>query len=244
MSKVDVIVPCYQYGHFLQQCVESVLTQEGVELRVLIIDDASPDGTSEVAAQLAARDERVCVRRHSLNQGHIATYNEGLEWAAGDYILLLDADDVLTPGALLRSTLLMDANPEVGMTYGRARVTEDPAREIFPAGADRASRTVGGREWIESVCETGLNHVRQPTVVVRTKLQKELGGYCPALPHAGDMGNVAALCRTRIDRDYRSRPSLLSLARDQYESSLQRHPGSPPAQGMLRNIFLKLRPSV
>ncbi len=54
MSFVDVIVPCYRYGHFLRECVESVLEQE-VNVRVLIIDDASPDDTAEVAASWRER---------------------------------------------------------------------------------------------------------------------------------------------------------------------------------------------
>jgi GT2 family glycosyltransferase len=45
LSSVDVVVPSYRYGRFLRQCVESVLSQEGVDVRVLIIDDASPDDT-------------------------------------------------------------------------------------------------------------------------------------------------------------------------------------------------------
>ena len=51
-----------------------------VDVRVLIIDDASTDDTPEVAAALAAEDARVEFRRHAVNRGHIATYNEGLEW--------------------------------------------------------------------------------------------------------------------------------------------------------------------
>lgn len=187
MSQVDVVVPCYEYGHFLRECVESVLTQEAVQARVLVIDDASSDCTAEVAAQMAARDERVLFRRHAVNQGHIATYNEGLAWAGGEYMLLLDADDVLTPGALLRATRLMDAHPEVGLTYGRSRTTRDPGREIFEVGPDYAWRIFAGSEWIEGVSATSRNPVRQPTVVVRTSLQKDLGGYRPELPHSGDM---------------------------------------------------------
>ena len=88
MARVDVIVPCYNYGHFLEGCVESALRQEGVDVRVLIIDDASPDDTEVVGRRLAERDPRVTYRRHAVNQGHIATYNEGLlEWADGDYAL-------------------------------------------------------------------------------------------------------------------------------------------------------------
>ena len=187
MSRVDVIVPCYEYGHFLRECVESVLSQEGVQVRVLVIDDASPDGAAGVAAQMAARDERVLFRRHAVNQGHIATYNEGLAWAGAEYQLLLDADDVLAPGALLRATRLMDVHPHVGLTYGRARVTHDPGREIFETVSDYAWRIVEGPAWIEGICASGLNDVYQPTSVVRTSLQKEIGGYRPELPHSADM---------------------------------------------------------
>src|SRR3954471_18429980 len=108
MSRVDVIVPCYNYAHFLRECVSSLLSQEGVDVRVLIIDDCSPDNTPEVAAKLLAKDRRVEYRRHEINIGHIATYNEGLEWGTGAYMLLLSADDMLTPGAFRRAARLMD----------------------------------------------------------------------------------------------------------------------------------------
>src|SRR5437762_480071 len=67
MSRVDVIVPCYKYAHFLDECVTSALTQRGVEVRVLVIDDASPDNTPEVGLALARRDPRVEYRRPAAN---------------------------------------------------------------------------------------------------------------------------------------------------------------------------------
>ena len=54
MSSVDVIVPCYRYGQYLRQCVQSVLDQRQTEVRVLIIDDQSPDNTPEVGANWPA----------------------------------------------------------------------------------------------------------------------------------------------------------------------------------------------
>ena len=103
LARIDVVIPCYNYGRFLYQCVNSVLGQAGVDVRVLVIDDASPDNTAEVAAALARADSRVTVIRHSTNKGHINTYNEGIEWASADYMLLLSADDYLLPGALCRA---------------------------------------------------------------------------------------------------------------------------------------------
>jgi len=108
----------YENDNFLCECVGSVLGQSLTDVRVLIIGDASPDDTPEVAAELAARDKCVEYRRHPVNHGHIATYNEGLDWAAVDHTLLLSADDLLTTGLLLRAIRLMDTHPEVGLTHG------------------------------------------------------------------------------------------------------------------------------
>ncbi len=86
---VSVIVPCFNYGHFLEGCVQSVLAQAGVDVRVLVIDDLSTDDSAEVARRLAAREDRVELREHRENLGLIATANEGLEWAQGEYVVLL-----------------------------------------------------------------------------------------------------------------------------------------------------------
>ncbi|MFE9632039.1 glycosyltransferase family 2 protein [Streptomyces sp. NPDC006463] len=189
MSTVSVVIPCYKYGHFLADCVKSVLDeQEGVDVRVLIIDDASPDDSATVARALAAADPRIEVRVHEQNQGHIATYNEGLlEWAEGDYVALLSADDRLVPGALVRAAAVLDAHPEAGFCYGR------PLR-FQHGGPLPAARTEGkgsvvypGRWWLERRFREGTGCITSPEVVVRTSLQRKVGGYDPQLPHAGDI---------------------------------------------------------
>src|SRR3978361_477119 len=98
VSTVDVVIPCYKYGRYLRKCVESVVQQRGVNVRILIVDDASPDDSAEVGTTLAAEYPQVEFRRHVHNAGHIATYNEGLiEWSASGYCMLLSADDLLAP---------------------------------------------------------------------------------------------------------------------------------------------------
>jgi hypothetical protein len=186
VGSVDVFVPCYRYGHFLRECAESVLSQSDVSVRVLIIDDASPDNTAEVAAALASEDSRVSFIRHTQNKGHIATYNEGIEWASADYTLLLSADDYLFPDALQRAADLMDAHPEVGFTFGNAIELSDSGNEIpIIKSIIGATRVLEGREFIE--LSGADNLVTTCTAVVRTELQKILGGYRHELPHTGDM---------------------------------------------------------
>lgn len=119
MPSVDVIIPCYMHGRFLHQCVESVLRQESVTPRILIIDNASTDGSGEIAKQLARHDARVEARIHAKNLGAISSLNEGLGWVSSDYLMILAADDWLTPGALSRALEILEHNPDIVFAYGR-----------------------------------------------------------------------------------------------------------------------------
>jgi glycosyltransferase involved in cell wall biosynthesis len=189
MSSVSVLIPCYKYGHFLEDVVASVLDdQDGVDVRVLIIDDASPDDSAEVAKKIAAREPRVEVIVHETNKGNIATFNEGLlEWADGDYCTLVSADDRLTPGALRRARDLLDARPSVGFVYGRA--VWFTHGEPLPTARTRVQgwSVWPGEWWVGRRFRQGENPITSPEVVVRTSLQKRVGGYDARLPHAADM---------------------------------------------------------
>ena len=184
---VSVIVPCYRYASLLAGCVESVLGQEGVDVRLLVIDDASPDDTPEVAGRLAADDARVEYRRHVENAGLIPTANEGLAWADSDYVVLLSADDLLVPGALRRATQVLETTPAVGMVYGRPLLA--PAGRPLPrhSGRWRATDVWLGGDWIRRRCHTAYNCISSPEVVVRTSVQRSVGGYDARCFHTSDL---------------------------------------------------------
>ena len=116
---VSVVIPCYNYGRYLPECVASIThSQPGVAVEVIIVDDKSTDGSLEIARTIAKNDYRVRVIAHDRNLGHIATYNDGLDAATGEFVLLLSADDLLTPGALGRAASLLVAEESVGFVYG------------------------------------------------------------------------------------------------------------------------------
>ncbi len=187
-STVDVVIPCYNYARYLRGCVNSVLSQSEVNVRVLVIDDASSDDTPIVGEELAASHSAVQFRRHAQNKGHIATYNEGLlEWSTGDYVVLLSADDILAPGSLGRAISVMEADKRIGMVYGRA-VHFSRDEDIPEADGRNFSYTRwSGKEWLRRRCQTGKNVIASPEVVVRGGVQRAVGGYRPELPHAGDL---------------------------------------------------------
>jgi glycosyltransferase involved in cell wall biosynthesis len=185
MGRIDVLVTCYNYGRFLRQCVESVLAQSYDHVRVVIVDDASSDDTEAVSAQLFAEDPRVEIARHAVNAGHIATYNDCIDRADGEFMLILSADDFLLPGALERAAEVLRLNPELGLTVGDGLQLHDGDRMLgLPRGAPIAVK-------VEPVELVGLlaekNFVSTATAVARTAVQKALGYYRADLPHAGDL---------------------------------------------------------
>ncbi|ASN51480.1 glycosyltransferase [Sinomonas sp. R1AF57] len=184
---VSVVVPCYNYGRFLPDALGSVLDQPGVEVEVIIVDDASTDGSQAVAEQLAASDSRVTLVQHERNQGHIATYNDGLGRVNGDYVVLLSADDLLAPGSLARSAALFEACPEVGLVYGFAPSFEGRANAVPRRHGQLTWSVWSGREWTTRVCERGTNTIVNPEAMVRRTVLDAVGGYDEAQPHAADM---------------------------------------------------------
>jgi hypothetical protein len=186
---VKVIVPCYDYAHFLPGCVESIVGQDGVEVSVLVVDDRSPDDTPAVSRALIEADDRVEYRRHLENIGLISTVNEGLGWAAdADYVVVISADDRLAPGALKRAVTVMEERPNVGMTYGSAlRFAEEK-----DAGAGLRDRWTGtkvwpGRRWIKVRCREGHNCIASPEAMVRVAVQRRVGEYDLESHHASEL---------------------------------------------------------
>jgi glycosyltransferase involved in cell wall biosynthesis len=186
LPTVSVIVPCYNYGQYLPECVESILSQTGVEVSVMIVDDASTDSSAQVAADLASRDRRIELMQHRVNLGAIRTFNDGLFTANGKYTVLISADDLLTPGSLARACALMEAHSEVGFVYGRPLVFFNDRSRPQPVNAPARWSIWRGREWFDIRCRLIENCIRSPEAVMRTRMLRQFGGFHD-LPHAGDL---------------------------------------------------------
>lgn len=183
-TTVSVVIPCFNYARFLPTAVHSALSQSGVEVDVVIVDDASTDEALDVARRLAAEHPAVRFLAHETNQGPVATFNDGLALAFGEFLVRLDADDMLTPGALARATELANAYPSVGLVYGHPRHF---AGEPPPARTAVRSWTVWpGRQWLSDRCRDGLSVITAPEVVMRRSVVDRVGGQQP-LAHSHDM---------------------------------------------------------
>ncbi len=171
---VSVIIPMYNYGHYLPDAVRSALAQDHVEPQVIIVDDASTDDSKAVADRLAAADPRVSVIALSRNGGPAAAFNRGYAWASGEFVVRLDADDLLTPGSLARSVALFDAFPGVGLVYGHpVHFTGMP-----PASARQQVRSWSvwsGTDWIAERCRRGVSCITTPEAIIRGSVLQQAG---------------------------------------------------------------------
>lgn len=107
---VSVIIPTYNYAHFVGEAINSVLGQTIDDLQILVIDDGSTDNTPDILASFD--DPRIEVIR-TRNQGICATHNEGLARAKGEFIAFLGADDRFRPDKLERQVRMMEAEPDL-----------------------------------------------------------------------------------------------------------------------------------
>lgn len=184
--RVTVVVTCFNYGHYLPQSVGSALAQEGVECDVVLVDDASPDGSGATAEKLFGGDERVRIVRRPVNGGPVAAFNDGLALVSGAYLVRLDADDLLAPGALRRAVALLEAFPEVGFCYGHpVHFTDAPPDRHR---SDVTGWTLwSGSDWLALRCRRATNCITSPEVVIRTAVAQRVGGMDPDLPHTHDL---------------------------------------------------------
>lgn len=124
MPRFSVVVPAHRVQGFLRPCLESVLDQSCGDLEVIAVDDASPDACGAIIADLAAADPRVVPVRLDRTGGTGPARDAGAAIATGDYLLFLDADDLMVPGTLaaLDTRLGRTGDPDV-LLYDHERFT-------------------------------------------------------------------------------------------------------------------------
>jgi len=110
---VSVIIPCYNHGQFLGDAITSAQRQQGVACEIIVVDDGSTDDTGRVAAGFPG--VRYVRQR---NAGLSAARNTGLVAATGPYLVFLDADDRLLPGALAAGVSALTRAPDAAFAYG------------------------------------------------------------------------------------------------------------------------------
>jgi glycosyltransferase involved in cell wall biosynthesis len=116
---VTVLIDTYDYGHYIEEAIESVLSQDfpPEHVEILVVDDGSTDDTAERVRKYEPRVQYLW----KPNGGQASAFNFGLERARGEIVAFLDADDYWLPGKLRRVADEFDRHPDAGMVYHKVR---------------------------------------------------------------------------------------------------------------------------
>ncbi|MFJ8650500.1 CDP-glycerol glycerophosphotransferase family protein [Streptomyces sp. NPDC093546] len=233
MPRFSVIVPAYNVRPYLHACLESVLSQSCDDLELIAVDDCSPDGCGAIVDEFAARDRRVVAVHLPENSGLGRARNAGLAHATGDYLVFLDGDDTLVPGALqaVADRLKETGDPDVLVyDYARTYATGETVRNEFHAHLGQegpAPFTLADRPGLLKVLMVVWNKAYKREFVRREGFAFPPGFYedtpwtYPALLAAGSIATLDRVCVHYRQRRSGSILSTTSLRHfdlfDQYE---------------------------
>ena len=198
---IAVVIPCYEQAGFLPGSIGSVLAQSERAEDVIVVDDGSTDGTSDVAAQYPVRYLR------QRNRGVSAARNAGLAASASRFVVFLDADDRLTPDALAHNRKCLERHPDAAMAAGICRLVDAAG---VPIG-DAPFRCPGGDHY-EAILRH--NHIWPPAAAMhRREAVVEAGGWPERHGYFEDVALYLQIarrhpihCHPDIVCDYRRQP--------------------------------------
>ena len=121
---ISIIIPIYKVEAYIERCIKSVASQEGIEsaynLECILVNDCTPDKSMEIAKETIKPYKNIhfiCLQ-HEVNRGVSAARNTGLEYATGEYIMFIDSDDYILPNCLNSFTNEIIKNPALDMVIG------------------------------------------------------------------------------------------------------------------------------
>ncbi|HRH70955.1 MAG TPA: glycosyltransferase family A protein [Flavobacteriales bacterium] len=123
--KASVVLPVYNKAPFLRECLDSIFAQSFRDYELIAVDDASTDDSLQVLRSITDPRMRVIALDHNLGPGGAA--QRGIDAANGEYILRVDADDVMLPGRFAGQVALLDSDRTIGACSGHLQLMNDPS---------------------------------------------------------------------------------------------------------------------
>lgn len=187
---VSVVIPCYNQAHYLGDAIRSA-TSRGFPVEIVVVDDGSTDGTACVAAEFA----HVRTVRQP-NRGLSAARNRGLAESTGGFIIFLDADDRLLPGAIDTAARALVANPDCAMAYGRCVM-------MGPDGDFRPTPEPPSVTSDHHVALLRTNLIWMPAMAIfRREPVAQAGGFTPGVDGSADYDLYLRISREHAIHDH------------------------------------------
>lgn len=132
MTIVSVIVPVFNRSFFIKETLESVVVQDFSDIELIVIDDGSTDGSYDLLLDLQKEHNFIMlIHPGRVNRGQSASINLGLKSCTGDYVAILDSDDLFLQGKISSQVKFLDEHPDVGLVYGKGQVIDSSGRFLY-----------------------------------------------------------------------------------------------------------------
>ncbi len=128
--KVSILIPVYNRKKYIAECIQSALEQTFSDFEIVIVDNASDDGTWEICQKYIARDGRIRIFRNETNIGPVRNWVRCAQEARGKYSKILFSDDLLEPDCVMRMIEALE-NPDVGLVFCAVRVGESKEKSVI-----------------------------------------------------------------------------------------------------------------
>ena len=120
-EKVSIIIPCYNQGMYVAEAIQSALDQTYDNIEIVCVNDASTDNSREVMQKFANEHNEIIFIDNPENKGVIYSRNKAISACSGEYILPLDADDIIKPSYVEKAMRIFVKDPKIGVVYCKAR---------------------------------------------------------------------------------------------------------------------------
>ena len=195
MPKVSIVIPAYNHEKYVRECVQSVLDQTYQDFEIIITDDGSSDGTVNVIRKFD--NSRIQLYTHANNKGVCATINNCIQKAAGEYIAVLNSDDIWEPTKLEKQVAYLDSHPEIGAVFSKVAFI-DAASDLIGFEKLPHSRTFEKEnrsryEWLKYFFFSG-NCLCHPSILIRKKCHEYVGLYNKRMFNLHDLDMWVRLC--------------------------------------------------
>jgi glycosyltransferase involved in cell wall biosynthesis len=130
---VSVVIPAFNRAHLIEAAIGSALNQSRAPTEIVVVDDGSSDGTSDIVEKIAKDDPRIRCFRQPVNAGPSAARNRGVREAVGDLIAFLDSDDTWQPNYLDQTTRFLECHPELSLVFTDMKAVSPEGDVINPS---------------------------------------------------------------------------------------------------------------
>ncbi len=183
---VSVCIPTYNRAGLLRQAIDSVLQQTYQNFEIVVVDNASTDGTEGLVRSYT--DGRIRYFRNHSNVGHRANWNLCLKFATGDYIAILPDDDAMLPENLAAKVAVLDQNPRVALVHSRYHLIDGDGG-VFRENTNWGHGPERGQSGLEDrrhLLTAAYNLVNVSSAVFRRTCYEQFGGFTHRLRLAFD----------------------------------------------------------